>query len=85
MWSSLRAACPKVAELPSPMTGMRSPDDWIKKRVAKEVAESRQRYVVSDLLRMTRDHARAYAPGEGDDPLKLPGTPMDVGEDELAW
>jgi hypothetical protein len=52
--------------------GIRSLGDWTKKRIAKEVAESRQRYVVSDLMRMTWDPALARAPGAGGDPTRLP-------------
>jgi hypothetical protein len=65
--------------------GMRSHDDWIKKRVAREVAESRQRYVVSDLKRMTHDHERAYAPGEGGDALKLPEWFPSSQRDRFPW
>lgn len=41
-------------------------------QIAKEVRESRQRYVVSDLLRMTWKWDEAYAPGAGGDPHQLP-------------
>jgi hypothetical protein len=40
--------------------------------IAAEVAASRQRYVVSDLRRMTWDADEAYAPGAGGDPHRLP-------------
>jgi hypothetical protein len=64
---------------------IRSSDDWIKKRVAKEVAESRQKYVVSDLKRATKDHARAYAPGAGGDPLKLPEWLAATEGEKFPW
>ena len=51
---------------------IRSPDDRIKKQVVREVAESRQRYVVSDLKRATHDHSRAYAPGRRWRPTPAP-------------
>jgi hypothetical protein len=40
--------------------------------IAADVAASRQRYVVSDLLRMTWFRDEAYAPGAGEDPHRLP-------------
>ncbi len=40
--------------------------------IAADVAASRQRYVVSDLLRMTWNRNNAYAPGANGDPHQLP-------------
>jgi hypothetical protein len=40
--------------------------------IAEEVAGSRQKYVVSDLLRMTWSYQEAYAPGANGDPHQLP-------------
>lgn len=51
---------------------IRSPGDWIRTRVAEDVRNSRQRYVVADLARMTEDRGLPHAPGEGGDPLALP-------------
>jgi hypothetical protein len=64
---------------------IRSPDDRIRKQVAREVAESRQRYVVSDLKRATQDHARAYEPGAGGDPLRLPEWLSATEGDKFPW
>jgi hypothetical protein len=41
-------------------------------QIAADVAASRQRFVVSDLLRMTNDTNEAYARGAGNDPHRLP-------------
>jgi hypothetical protein len=41
-------------------------------RIASEVAASRQRYVVSDLMRMTYYKDQAYAPGANGDSRRLP-------------
>jgi hypothetical protein len=62
-----------------------SPDDRVKKRIVKEVAESRQRFVVSDLKRATKDHARAYAPGASGDPLQLPQWLAATEGDKFPW
>jgi hypothetical protein len=43
-----------------------------REEIAAAVAASRQRYVVSDLVRMTLDPSLAYDPGAGGDPHKLP-------------
>jgi hypothetical protein len=51
---------------------IKSEGDWVKKRIADEVRNSPQRYVVADLGRMTYDMARAYAPGAGGDWRRLP-------------
>ena len=65
--------------------GIKSRDDWIKKRVAREVAESRQRYVVSDLMRATKEKSRAYAPGEDGDSRKLPAWFSPAERDKFPW
>ena len=52
--------------------GIRSEGDWVKKRIAEEVAASPQRYVVSDLLRMTKETDLAYKLQSGDEPHRLP-------------
>jgi hypothetical protein len=41
-------------------------------RIAADVAASRQRYVVSDLMRITWHKSEAYEPGVGGDPHRLP-------------
>jgi hypothetical protein len=41
-------------------------------QIAADVAASRQRYVVSDLMRMTRSYTEAYAPGANGDSHQLP-------------
>ena len=64
---------------------IRSPDDRIKKQVVREVAESRQRYVVSDLKRTTKDHNRAYAVGAGGDPQALPEWLAAKEGDKFPW
>lgn len=52
--------------------GIPSRGDWIRNRVAAEVAASPQRYVVADLARMTWDRKLPQMPGAGGDPLRLP-------------
>jgi hypothetical protein len=54
-------------------------------RIAGEVAASRQRYVVSDLMRMTWYRGEAYAPGAGGDPLKLPAWFPVSQRDKFPW
>ncbi len=54
-------------------------------RIADEVAASRQRYVVSDLLRMTWHKEQAYAPGADGDPLKLPKWFPVSQRDKFPW
>jgi hypothetical protein len=51
---------------------IQSENNWIQKQIVAEVAGSPQRYVVSDLSRMTNDPRLAYAPGAGGDPHRLP-------------
>jgi hypothetical protein len=53
--------------------------------IAAEVAASRQRYVVSNLGRMTWDRARAYEPGAGGDPLRLPAWFPLSQRDKFPW
>jgi hypothetical protein len=65
--------------------GIRSRDDWVKKRIAEDVAKSPQRYVVSDLMRMTWYPQQAYEPGEGGDPLKLPRWLPISQRDKFPW
>jgi len=62
-----------------------SKGDWIRHRVAMEVRESRQRYVVADLARMSWDRALPQVPGAGGDPLKLPGWFPDSERDKFPW
>jgi hypothetical protein len=54
-------------------------------RIADEVAASKQRYVVSDLLRTTWYYDQAYAPGEGDNPLQLPRWFPLSQRDKFPW
>ncbi len=49
-----------------------SEDNWIRKRVAEDVAASPQRYVVADLTRMTWHPDLAQHLGPGGDPNTLP-------------
>lgn len=54
-------------------------------RIAAEVAGSPQRYVVSDLMRMTYDRNAAYAPGAGGDPRRYaPWFPVSQ-RDKFPW
>ena len=62
-----------------------SPDDRITKQIAREVAESRQRYVVSDLMRTTQTMRKAYAPGADGDPCKLPDWFPVSQRDKFPW
>jgi hypothetical protein len=55
------------------------------KQIAEEVAASRQRFVVSDLRRMTHDAHRPLAPGEGGDPLQLPAWFPASQRDKFPW
>jgi hypothetical protein len=49
-----------------------SEGNWIKKKIAEEVEESPQRYVVADLGRMTWDRRLPQVGGAGGDPFRLP-------------
>ncbi|MCE9561896.1 MAG: hypothetical protein K8U57_07565, partial [Planctomycetes bacterium] len=62
-----------------------SKDDWIKKRIAKEVSESRQRYVVADLAWLTRDWVKPHELGPSGDPRKLPPWFPDSAKDKFPW
>ncbi|MBA4188297.1 MAG: hypothetical protein C0467_09855 [Planctomycetaceae bacterium] len=62
-----------------------SKDDWVRQRVAKDVRESRQRYVVADLARMVWDRDLPQAPGEGGDPLQLPRWFPDSERAKFPW
>ncbi len=62
-----------------------SKDDWVKKRIAKDVRESHQRYVVADLARMVWDRALVQAPGADGDPLKLPPWFADSERTKFPW
>ena len=54
-------------------------------RIADEVAASPQRYVVSDLRRMTWDTAKPLEGGAGGDPLKLPAWFPKSQRDKYPW
>lgn len=53
--------------------------------IAAEVAASPQRYVVSNLARMTWDPDRADEPGAGGDPLRLPAWFPRSQRDKFPW
>ena len=54
-------------------------------RIAAEVAASPQRYVVSDLRRMTWEKDLPLAPGAGGDPLRLPAWFPKSQRDRFPW
>jgi hypothetical protein len=64
---------------------IQSEGDWVKKRIADEVRASPQRYVVSDLARMTYDFDRSRAPGAGGDPHRLPEWFPKSQRDKYPW
>ncbi|MFO0822340.1 MAG: hypothetical protein U0792_04365 [Gemmataceae bacterium] len=62
-----------------------SKDDWIRKRIAKEVRESPQRYVVADLVRMGWRRSRDAKPPGVATELRLPGGFPDEHLQKFPW
>jgi hypothetical protein len=65
--------------------GIPSEKNWIAEQIAREVAASPQRYVVSDLARMTYDRRQPFAPGADGDLLRLPPWFPISQRDRFPW